>query len=127
MTLPASLEAACVAEPKRRRQWSDAERRRLVALSNAPGASVAKVALRHGVNANLLFNWRRRYGAIGLAGSEVDGGPGFALIDLAAPSPEPTPGGIIEIELGGGERVRVGYDVDQAALGRVFCALKAAR
>lgn len=118
MTLPAALEAACVAEPKRRRQWSDEERRRLVALSKAPGASVAKVALRHGVNANLLFNRRRRYGGLGPAASGGDGGPGFALIDLAAPSPEPTPGAIIEIELDGGERVRVGYDVDQAALGR---------
>jgi transposase len=85
------------------------------------------VALRHGVNANLLFNWRRRYGEVSPTVSESAAGPGFALIDLAPQSPEPAPCGIIEIELGGGERVRVGYDVDQPAVGRVLCALKAAR
>lgn len=35
------------------------EKRRLVAESLIPGASVAEVARRHGVNANLLFVWRR--------------------------------------------------------------------
>jgi transposase len=32
----------------------------MVAESFAPGASVSKVAQRYGVNANLLFTWRRR-------------------------------------------------------------------
>ena len=31
----------------------------MVAEANQPGASVADVARRYGVNANLLFNWRR--------------------------------------------------------------------
>ena len=31
----------------------------MVAESQVPGASVAEVARRHGVNANLLFVWRR--------------------------------------------------------------------
>lgn len=42
-----------------RRSWSEEEKRRLVEEALAPGASVAEVARRHGVNANLLFNWRR--------------------------------------------------------------------
>lgn len=38
----------------------------MVAETNAPGASVAEVARRHGVNANLLFGWRRQqqYGVL---------------------------------------------------------------
>jgi transposase-like protein len=44
----------------RRRFWSSDEKRRMVAESLAPGASASKVAQRHGVNANLLFSWRRR-------------------------------------------------------------------
>jgi transposase len=44
----------------RRRFWSSDEKRRMVAESFAPGASVSKVAQRYGVNANLLFTWRRR-------------------------------------------------------------------
>src|SRR5260221_10185951 len=56
----------------RRRQRSEAERRRIVAESFEPGASVSVVARRHDVNANLLFTWRRRYG------TEVQGAGGSA-------------------------------------------------
>ena len=39
---------------------SSDEKRLMVAESFAPGASVSKVVQRYGVNANLLFTWRRR-------------------------------------------------------------------
>ena len=42
-----------------RRSWSDEEKRRIVAEAVLPGASVADLARRHGVNANLVFNWRK--------------------------------------------------------------------
>lgn len=42
-----------------RRSWSDEQKRRIVAEAFAPGASVAEVARRHGVNANLVFSWHR--------------------------------------------------------------------
>ena len=42
-----------------RRSWSDADKRRIVAEAVLPGASVADIARRHGVNANLVFNWRK--------------------------------------------------------------------
>ena len=42
-----------------RRRHSDALKRELVERSLVPGASVAAIALEAGVNANLLFNWRR--------------------------------------------------------------------
>ena len=42
-----------------RRMRSLAEKRAIVAETRVPGASVAAVARRHGMNANLLFNWRR--------------------------------------------------------------------
>lgn len=38
-----------------------AEKRSIVEQAMRPGASVAAVARRHGVNANLLFGWRRLY------------------------------------------------------------------
>jgi transposase len=41
--------------PRRRRFWSSDEKRRIVAESLEPGASMSKVAQRYGVNANLLF------------------------------------------------------------------------
>ena len=49
-----------------RRRWSGAEKRRIVAESYQPGVSVSLVARRNDVNANLIFNWRRRF--IGMRG-----------------------------------------------------------
>ena len=36
-------------------------KRQLAALACEPNVSVAKLALKHGLNANLLFRWRRQY------------------------------------------------------------------
>lgn len=42
-----------------RRTWSPEEKRWIVEETIRPGASVADVARRHGLNANLVFTWRR--------------------------------------------------------------------
>jgi len=47
-------------EPKRRFR-SALEKRGIVEETLEPGASVAKVARAHGVNANQVFAWRRQY------------------------------------------------------------------
>jgi len=59
--LSASIQTVigAIAGKRSRRSWSDEEKQLLVAEALLPGASVADVARRHGVNANLLFNWRR--------------------------------------------------------------------
>ena len=49
------------AAPRQRR--SIAEKRRIVEETLVAGASVAKVARAHGVNANQVFGWRRLYRA----------------------------------------------------------------
>ena len=56
MTNPTSSP---IAGRRSRRSWSDEEKRRIVAEAVLPGASVADIARRHGVNANLVFNWRK--------------------------------------------------------------------
>jgi len=38
-------------------------KKQLAQAACQPGVSVAKLALQHGVNANMLFKWRRRYRA----------------------------------------------------------------
>jgi transposase len=90
-------------------------------------ASVSKVAQRYGVNANLLFTWRRRD-----ARSAASGGvEAVELLPvrvederaLAAPVAAPGPVGRMEIVLAAGERILVGADVDAAALARVVKAL----
>jgi transposase len=42
-----------------RRQWSFEEKRKIVEKTLVKGASVARVARAHGVNANQVFHWRR--------------------------------------------------------------------
>ena len=111
-----------------RRFWSAEEKRRMVAESFAPGASVSRVAERYGVNPNLLFTWRRQE-ARSAAGVEVEA---LKLLRVtvadegasAAPVAASGPGGRMEIVLIGGERIVVGGDVDAAALARVVEALR---
>jgi len=113
----------------RRRHRSEAEKRRIVAESLEPGASVSVVARRHDVNANLLFTWRRRF----RSGSE--GSTPFvpAVITNDEPPQVPAPMrvgakaivGRMEIELPGGYRLIAGSDVDTAVLGRVIGVLLA--
>lgn len=45
----------------RRRRYPLEYKRQVVHESFAPGASIAGVALAHGINANLLHNWRWQY------------------------------------------------------------------
>jgi transposase-like protein len=52
-------DQATVATPMRRLLRTNEEKRRIVAEAMVPGATVAAVARKHGVNANLLFGWRR--------------------------------------------------------------------
>jgi transposase len=58
-----------------RRSWSEAEKRRIVQETLLPGASVATVAQRHAINANLLFSWRRQTALGGGASRSVTSAP----------------------------------------------------
>src|ERR1700752_3172074 len=64
------------AGPRQRR--SIAEKRRIVEETLMAGASVARVARRHGVNANQVFGWRRLY----LAGRLGEPKPGIKLLPV---------------------------------------------
>ena len=128
---------------ERRRRWSLQDKARLVAETNEPGAMIRAVAVRHGVSESLLFTWRRqaREGLLGSASPSPVFVPVQTLVpastamaslgDEPRPTPLPAPvarsasvPGVIEIELGSGRRVRVGRDVNLAALRRVLAALR---
>ena len=47
--------------PIRRSRYSPEFKQRIVEASFAPGASIARLAREHGLNANQLFNWRYQY------------------------------------------------------------------
>jgi transposase len=67
-------------------------KREIAAAACAPGISVAKLALEHGVNANLLFKWRREYRAGKFGAPDPAHRPASSCADLAvaeANQPEP--------------------------------------
>ncbi len=116
---------------RRRRRWSEARKRLIVAESYQPGVSVSVVARRHDVNANLLFSWRRQYrelaravgGFVPVVVSSTEGAAAATL--LPAPTDtEPSASGRIEIALADGSRVTVDRDVDASALSRVLGVLE---
>ena len=58
-----TLEQAAIesAKQEKRRRRSVEEKRRIVEETLEAGASVARVARRHAVNANQVFYWRKKY------------------------------------------------------------------
>jgi transposase len=121
---------------ERRRRWSNDEKMRIVAETLQPGVKVTTVARRNKVASSLVFTWRRlaRTGQLGVVPE-----PAFVPVQIASPTaPEPsvpaararsTPspgrrGGLIEIDLPGGRRVRVDAQFDAEALSRVLDLLE---
>ncbi len=120
---------------ERRRRWRLEDKLRMLAELDAPGMSVAAVARRHEVSRGLLHNWRRQFRKGALTELPQLQFVPLEIVEEAArqPSPPPPPSakagraakraGMMEIELGGGRRVRVDRDVDGDALRRVIEAL----
>ena len=109
---------------RRRRSWTRDEKRRIVEESLEDGASIAEVARRHELNANLLFTWRRK---LGVERSEQNAPMGIVTVtiasELAAEGHCPDEAGKMEIVLSEGDRIIVWADVETAALTRVLKAL----
>ena len=115
---PLGLGDSPEASRPRRRSWPAEEKRKIIAESFAPGASVAQVAQRYGLNANMLFTWRRQFQQTLPASLDA------AQLVPVSISPELSPtGSRMEIVLAGGERICFGADVNAAALARVVKAL----
>ena len=92
-----------------KRIFALAFRRWLVEQARKPGASVAGLALRHGINANQLRRWMTL---------EADGD----RADVIATQPPPAAVGLIELEVFGA-RLKLHGDVDAHSLGVVLDAL----
>ena len=123
---------------RRRRRWSEAQKRQIVAETHEPGVSVPMVAQRYNLNANQIFGWRRLFREserAGVAGRFVP------VVVEAAPDREPAAAtmsppsegvvaegqpatGRMEIVLSGDRRVIVDRTVDGAALSRVIAVLE---
>jgi transposase len=116
-----------------RRIWSREQKLAIVAEVGVSGASVSQVARRHGLDAGLLFRWRREFQSKSnmpesKAGNGMPAAQSFVPIMLPPPeAPAPAKPSIIEIVIKGGRTVRVSADADTAALMRIIAALEAVR
>jgi transposase len=86
------------AKPKARRRHGRDLKSRVLAECDTPGASVAKVALDHGLNANLVHKWRRE-ASRGQGHVEVP--PSQFVAVALPPATEPAP--VIRIDVRRGQ------------------------
>mgnify|MGYP003428248770 CR=1 FL=1 len=110
-----------------RRLWTDEEKRSICLQTVAPGVSVAQVARRYAVNANLIFKWLRdpKYRPKPGTGSE-EADLRFLpveIIDAKPASDTPVAQNRIDIELSGGHRMRISGSYDPDALARLIRGL----
>ena len=112
-----------------KRLWTDGEKRSICFQTAAPGVSVAQVAQRYAVNANLIFKWRRdpRYAPNSAAAPGLTEGSRFLPVEIVEtvkpPSAAPVAENHIEIELAGGHRMRISGSYDPEALARLIRGL----
>lgn len=138
-------------EPRRR--YEDDFKRKVVLEAAAPDTSVAEVARRHGLNANLVFNWRKKFGTSSTPPQPKPTAPVCQLVPVEVTPDNPpqsagvalpqgaSPGhdrsehfapadaaaaGILEIALPCGSRVRCSSGVEPALLGEAVTALRPA-
>ena len=120
-----------------RRRRSAVERRRIVEETLEAGASVARVALKYGVNANQVFQWRRlhRDGKLGALAEQalkllpvnITEEPELHKPALGKPGPsqaEPARCGAIHIELPGKVRISLEGSVDPGVVRAVLKSLR---
>ena len=106
----------------KRRQYSDALKRQMVAETLEPGASVSIVARRHDVNSNQLFRWRRQLLPKTAIESSV-----MVPVEIAPDGDRPRRAdraGVIEMVFGCGARVRLRGEVSSETLRQVIELLR---
>ena len=105
-------------ERRKRRTWSDDEKRMIIAQTLVPGVSVSQVARRYDVNANLVFTWGRDPRFCG-ANDIVPVAPTFLPVEVSQNTPLSEPklicsGGLgkVKIGLANGNHLEISGDYD---------------
>ncbi len=104
---------------RKHRQWSVAEKRRIVAEADQPRTNKAAVARRHGISDSQLYAWRK------VLGSETHAGFLSVITDDTSPNHEDGSSSSIAIVLANGHRLTVSGAVDPAHIERLLRALAA--
>ena len=127
---------------ERRRRWAWADKLRIVAEVDAPGAVFAAVARRHDISRGQLWNWRRQIRSVAAvnAGASVSGfvpvcltpelastPPAHGSMTARKPplcKPERSASACLEISLPNGAQVRVDGMVDATLLKAAIAAAR---
>lgn len=69
---------------RKRRTWSDAEKREICQQTAVPGVSVAQVARRYSMNTNMIFKWLKddRYAPVPELDEVTPEGAGFLPVEI---------------------------------------------
>lgn len=121
---------------RRRRNYSDEDKRRLIEEAMRENASVSGVARKYGISTDLMFRWRKQLGMgpmhriVPVTITDMPDG----LADLSAMTLHPTtpavpviadrPSPAIEVELSGGRRLRFEQNTDTATIERLVALLE---
>jgi transposase len=139
MDVEVSTNAVMDTNGKRRRnkRWPESLKREIVAATFVPGASVSVVARQYDVNVNQVFGWRQRFGPSTATVPAVSPSrPRLVEVTLAPPPGELEPtkpvlapaahvsNDLIEVEIAGVYRIRVGADFDGSVLRRLLDVLE---
>ncbi len=127
MAVPMTIQRVeVITGTERRRQFTEAEKLRLVEEAFQPGVKATAVARRLGVDVSLLYRWRRQFFG------QQPRLPAFLPVTVAPdeppqadPSPsEPEPPlGRMEVEFAAGTRLHITGSVDPAMITAVVAAL----
>lgn len=111
---------------RKRRVWSDDEKRMICGQTRVSGVSVSQVARRYDVNTNLVFAWLRDLRFADAAATDVARFlPVEIVAEAQAPVVMPAASNHIEIDLAGGHRMRISGSYDPEALARLIRGLSA--
>jgi transposase len=107
-----------------RRSRSAEEKRAIVAETMVDGESVSSVARRHGINANMLFTWRKRFRLEDAAATGPEA-PGFLPVAIKDPAPVQVPADrlVVELDFESGARLRIFSAADSGLVKAVVEAM----
>lgn len=125
------IEVLSVVDKGRRRDWTDAEKVRIVEESLRGYRQCAATARRHEISRALLTRWRREFRSGHLV---PDGRPKFMAVQVASDAansanqhPSEIPASSIsdrvEITLANGRKLAIGVSIDPMALARLVQVL----
>ena len=111
-----------------RRLWSDEEKRSICLQTAAPDVSVAQVARRYAMNANLIFAWLRDPRFAPVEAQVAADALCFLPVEIVThvqreDERRTSNDGQIEVELAGGHRLRISGCYDPEALARLIRGL----